>query len=180
MPPTCLVSNVRVVAFLANSLPGRRSKSVGKGKRAADQSIGFQSSSFYDKWYTADRSRRLYVKALKERLDRVESLLKAAGLVDEENLTSPETSSDDDVSLGDNGMEVESDDDLSSSLPHNLSEHKVRTSKSANQQSRLESSSKLSGTGDSQHVSIIRLDNKADSLYYGMPFIKKLSLSHFL
>ncbi|GFF62404.1 hypothetical protein IFM62136_05339 [Aspergillus lentulus] len=113
------------------------------------------------------RKRRLYVKALKERLDRVESLLKAAGLVDEENLTSPETSSDDDVSLGDNGMEVESDDDLSSSLPHNLSEHKVRTSKSANQQSRLESSSKLSGTGDSQHVSIIRLDNKADSLYYG-------------
>ncbi|EAW18151.1 transcription factor domain-containing protein [Aspergillus fischeri NRRL 181] len=108
-----------------------------------------------------------YKKALKERLDRVESLLKAAGLVDEENLTPPETSSDDGVSLEEDKMEAESDDELSSPLPHNSSEHKVRLFKSANQQSGLESSSKLSGTGDSQHVSIIRWDNKADSIYYG-------------
>ncbi|KAF7159377.1 hypothetical protein CNMCM5623_004691 [Aspergillus felis] len=113
------------------------------------------------------RQRRLYVKALKERLDRMESLLKAAGLLDEENLTPPETSSDDDMSLEDDGFEAESDDDLSSALPLNLSEHNIRMSKSANQQSELEPSSKLSGTGDSQHVSIIRWDNKADSLYYG-------------
>jgi hypothetical protein len=133
------------------------------------------SYPLYDKWHMADRSRRLYVKALKERLDRVESLLKAAGLVDEEHLTPPETSSDDDVSLEEDGMEAESDDDLLSSLPQNLSEHKVCMSKSANQQPGLESSSKLSGTGDSQHISIIRWDNKADSLYYGMSFIKYLA-----
>jgi hypothetical protein len=110
----------------------------------------------------------------------MESLLKAAGLLDEENLTPPETSSDDDVSLEDDGFEAESDDDLSSMLPHNLGEHNIRMSKSTNQQSELEPSSKLSGTGDSQHVSLIRWDNKADSLYYGMSLIKYLSLLHSL
>ncbi|KAK9595800.1 transcription factor domain-containing protein [Aspergillus fumigatus Af293] len=111
--------------------------------------------------------RRLYVKALKERLYRVESLLKAAGLVNEENLSSPEASSDDDVSLEEDGVEAESEDEFSTPLPHNSSVHKVRMSKSADQQSGLESPSRLSGTEDSQHVSLIRWDNKADSLYYG-------------
>ncbi|RLM01864.1 hypothetical protein CFD26_109143, partial [Aspergillus turcosus] len=115
---------------------------------------------------------RLYVKALKERLDRTESLLKAAGLLDEDNLSPPETSSDDDVSLEEDGIEAESEDDLSSTLPHNSTEHKIRMSKSGaprdnSQQSELKPSDKLSGTEDSQHVSIIRGDNKADSLYFG-------------
>lgn len=145
----------------------------------------FSLPLLYDKWYTTDISRRLYVKALKERLDRTESLLKAAGLLDEDNLSPPETSSDDDVSLEEDGIEAESEDDLSSTLPHNSTEHKIRMSKSGaprdnSQQSELKPSDKLSGTGDSQHVSIIRGDNKADSLYFGMLFIEYLSLWHFL
>jgi hypothetical protein len=137
-----------------------------------------------DKWYTTDRTRRLYVKALKERLDRTESLLKAAGLLDEENLAPPEASSDDDVSLDDDGIETESEDDLSSMLPRNSTAHRVRLSKSGaprdnSQQSELTPPDKLSGTGDSQHVSLIRGDNKADTLYYGMSLFKCPSLGSF-
>lgn len=175
VPPTRLVSSVRVVAFHANSLLGRRSRSVQKGKSAETEAMT-SSHPLYGKLYIADRFRRLYVKALKERLYRVESLLKAAGLVNEENLSSPEASSDDDVSLEEDGVEAESEDEFSTPLPHNSSVHKVRMSKSADQQSGLESPSRLSGTEDSQHVSLIRWDNKADSLYYGMSFIKYLSL----
>ncbi|EAW11343.1 transcription factor domain-containing protein [Aspergillus clavatus NRRL 1] len=116
------------------------------------------------------RKRRLYVKALKERLRKTESLLKAAGIPNQENLGISETS-DDDESLDGSGTEDEWEGSSSTSPPCDSDKclpSAGRTGVSnASNQDHISGPAGRRSAGNSQHAPIFRWDNRADSVYYG-------------
>lgn len=103
-----------------------------------------------------------YVRSLKDRLEKLESLLKTAGILDEDALDQEELSDDDDE-LADEDWKME---DVQHEEPPDLSPTNSSASHASPKPN--EHNQPSSSRGDLEHARLFKIDDRDESRYFGM------------
>lgn len=132
----------------------------------------------------ANYPRTQYVTALEERLKRTETLLRAAGILDEASVGQDELHDDDDELESESEVEYENE---TASVSPNLSRkdgqtrsHKPTSISTAKLSDNIDSSASSDIPGrrhptpcksDYQQIPVFKMDHREESRYYGMPIL---------
>lgn len=139
--------------------------------------------------HLADQPRTQYVRSLEERLRRTETVLRAAGILDEAAINQEELYDDDE--LLESSSEVENDDDELSSASPNLSRAQNGNPRRLPSSDRGQASNGLKArppltrsarnsqpsapcNSDLQQIPVFKMDHREESRYYGRLFHEHL------